>query len=425
MPSGVHGTAGVSAGAIALGAVTGVLVARRLGPTAVGELVIASIGPVMIGALMICGVDEALLYALARARQVSEAGEVIGSALGVAVALGLLATIVATLLQGFFFVPLATAIGDVPMYVFASLPIMYISTQVMLAIMRAREQYTLWNVCRLSVPAAYLALVLALAATRRLSAGSALMAQYAANVFLCTYLAARLLHEQEIRIVPRRSLGVLRLGIQHHAISLAQLFNQRFDQLLLTRLVSATQLGYYSVAVTYASAPLVVALAPAWHLFSRASRDGNIPPKQFQSSQRVTGVQMAILGLIGAVCAPLVFTLVFGRTFAPAVAPAAILVFGGIPLALSALRAAAWKASGRPLPAAFAEGGGLVVTGVGLGLFAARFGIVAAAWTSIVAYTVVAGLLFAFPRAPVVHAAPSGSTEAPVDVATRDVGVSE
>jgi O-antigen/teichoic acid export membrane protein len=403
-------TAAVNSGNQLIGAATGVLVARGLGPTARGELVIASVGPQVIATLMICGIDEALVYLLARAQGRAERGRVLGSALAMAAILGLLATAVAALLQWVYFTPRLHAIGLAPAFIYASLPFLYITTQVMLAAMRARQRYSLWNRCRASIPIVYLASVLALFVTHRLSASAVIMALYAANFALFVYLAARLVVEKRLKVTYGDVVGVLRLGIQHHLISLGQLVNQRIDQLILTGLVSATQLGYYAVAVTYASFALAVALAPAWHLFSQASKHGRIAPERFRWLQRRTTLAMVVVAVLGGVGAPIFITVVFGHVFAPAILPAVVLLAGGPPLALSALRAAAWKASGRPLPAALAEGIGVVVTVVGLSVFASRFGIIAAAYTSVVAYAVVTVVLFRVPTAPVVRGGATAST---------------
>jgi O-antigen/teichoic acid export membrane protein len=405
IPGGVTSIAAVNSGNVLLGAVTGVLVARGLGPAARGELVIASVGPQVIAALMICGIDEAVVYLLARAEGPAETGKVMGSALAMAASLGLLATGVAGLLQWLYFTPLLHLVGLAPAYTYATIPFLYVITQVMLATMRARQQYALWNVCRASLPTFYLLSVLGLAVIHRLSAGSVLMGLYAANLFLAMYLAGRLALETHLRVVPHQALAVLHLGIQHHLISLGQLVNQRIDQFILARLVSAKQLGYYAVAVTYASVALVVALAPAWHMFSQASRQGRIAPERFRWLQRRTTAAMIAVAVIGGLGAPFLMTLVFGHAFVPAILPAVVLLAGGAPLALSALRAAAWKASGRPLPAALAEGAGVLVTVVGLAVFAPRFGIIAAAWTSVAAYATVMAVLLRVPTAPVVRSA--------------------
>jgi O-antigen/teichoic acid export membrane protein len=259
--------------------------------------------------------------------------------------------------------------------------------------MRAREQYALWNVSRGSVPVLYLTAAIALQLTHHLNATTALMAHYASALALAGYMVYRFGTEPRLAVGVPAAKSVLALGIQHHMISVGQLVNQRFDQFLLVALVGTIQLGYYAVAVTYASLALTIALAPAWHLFSHASQSGSIRRKEFRSLQRRTVLGMLLVAAVGSIATPFLISMVFGPTFAPAVVPAQILLFGGPALALSALRAAAWKASGRPLPAALAEGAGILVTLGGLLLFAPRFGIVAAAGTSIVAYSLVSALL--------------------------------
>jgi O-antigen/teichoic acid export membrane protein len=411
--SGVQTTAVVSSGTLALGSATGVLLARGLGPTARGELVVASVGPQVIAVLMTLGIDEALVYLLARAKGEYEVGQIYGSALVVAGAVGLLATGVSELLQWLYFAPAARGVAAVTLYAFATFPFVNVCSQVMLGAMRARQQFALWNGCRLSIPAMYLALVTGLAVAHSLSVSSAVLALYTSNLVLFVYLAIRLTIETKLRFARQRCTTLLRLGIQNHLIDVGQLVNQRIDQVILTRLVSPVQLGYYAISATYAGLALTIALAPSQHLYSQASRQGRIAPDQFRSLQRRTTVAMLLTAVLAALVAPVFLTVVFGKAFAPAAVPAMILAFGAPPLALSALRAAVWKGSGKPLPAAFAEGAGIVVTALGLGLFAPRFGITAAAVTSVIAYVTVTAVLFGIRAAPVVRQGATVSEAAP------------
>jgi O-antigen/teichoic acid export membrane protein len=91
--------------------------------------------------------------------------------------------------------------------------------------------------------------------------------------------------------------------------------------------------------------------------------------------------------------APVVLPFVFGKSFRGAVLPAMILLAGGPALALGGLYAAVWKAGGRPLRAASAEGIGLLMTIVGLVFAIPLFGIRGAAVVSSIAYMAVALLL--------------------------------
>jgi O-antigen/teichoic acid export membrane protein len=350
---------------------------------------------------MTLGIDEALVYLLARSKT-EETGRILGSALAVAAAVGLLAVGLSELLQWLYFAPAAPGVSTITIYAFGTFPLLNIGTQVMLGAQRARQQFALWNGCRLSIPVMYMGMIIALTVAHRLSVSSAMLALYAANLVLFAYLILRLRRESGLRLTRSDGANTLKLGIQNHLIDVGQLVNQRIDQAILTRLVSSTQLGYYAIAATYAGLALNVALAPSLHLYSQASRAGRVAQDQFRSLQRRTTIVMLVVAVLAALVAPVFLTVVFGKAFAPAAAPAIVLAFGAPPLALSALRAAVWKGSGKPLPAAFAEGIGMVVTIGGLGLFAPRFGIMAAAFTSVAAYTTVTAVLFCLRTAPVV-----------------------
>ena len=67
------------------------------------------------------------------------------------------------------------------LYAFGTFPLVNIGTQVMLGAQRARQQFALWNACRLSVPVLYLGTIVALAVAHRLSVGSAMLALYTAT----------------------------------------------------------------------------------------------------------------------------------------------------------------------------------------------------------------------------------------------------
>jgi len=399
---GLHTTAAMNAGTVALGAITGVLIARELGPTARGELVIASVGPPLIASLLLLGTDEALVFILAHAKGRSEVGRVVGSAIGMSLTLGAIATVLSLLLQWLYFAPAAPHVAAIAIYGYGTVPFLYIFTQVSLGIMRARQQYTLWNLCRGWIPLCYLASVIVLIIAHRLSPTAILTVLFAANLLLFMYSVLRLRGERDRQFLPKQGRDILRLGTQNHLITVGQLVNQRLDQFVLARLVSSTQLGYYAVAVTYASLGLVVAMAPAWQLYSQGSQGGGISKHHFSSLQWRTTVAMAAMAAVCGVLAPFLMPYVFGRAFTASVLPAVILLCGAPALALSALRAAAWKASGKPLRAAFAEGIGIVVTFVGLIVFARRFGIVSAAITSVLAYTTVTAVLFLFRTPPVI-----------------------
>ena len=154
------------------------------------------------------GIDEALVYLLARAKT-EEAGQILGSALAVAGVAGVLAAGLSELLQWLYFAPAAPGVAAITLYAFGTFPLVNIGTQVMLGAQRARQQFALWNACRLSVPVLYLGTIVALAVAHRLSVGSAMLALYTANLVLFAYLTLRLRRESEIRVTRKDGANTL------------------------------------------------------------------------------------------------------------------------------------------------------------------------------------------------------------------------
>jgi O-antigen/teichoic acid export membrane protein len=155
--SGVRTTALVGSGTLALGSLTGILLARELGPTARGELVAASVGPQVIAVLMTFKIEGALFDLPARAKA-EHVGQIFGSALLAVGIVGLLAAGLYELLQWFYFAPAVPGVSAITLYAFATFPFVNICTQVMLGAVRARQQSALWNRCRVSIPVMYFGL---------------------------------------------------------------------------------------------------------------------------------------------------------------------------------------------------------------------------------------------------------------------------
>jgi O-antigen/teichoic acid export membrane protein len=172
------------------------------------------------------------------------------------------------------------------------------------------------------------------------------------------------------------------------------LSNQRLDQLVLPLMVASSQVGMYSIAVTYAGAALSMGTGPSLQLFAHLSRDASFTKEQFQALVRKMLLGLLIVCLATWVAAPFVIPLVFGRSFSGAVLPAVILVAGGPLLAVDALLAAIWKATGSPLQAAKREGVGLLATIALLYPAIRLWGISGAAVVSVVSYAIAAVLLW-------------------------------
>jgi O-antigen/teichoic acid export membrane protein len=195
-----------------------------------------------------------------------------------------------------------------------------------------------------------------------------------------------------VRPRPNRSLmaEALSFGFRAWPGSLADLANQRLDQLIMIPLLPPRELGLYAVATTVAAIGTTPATAVAWVIFPRiASGQLHVVGPAF----RITGVALLLTQGVVALAAPLLVPLVFGSSFQGAVSLILILLPAWLLTALAPLLAHALAASGHPGPASVAQILGLLCTALGLAFSLPQLGATGAAITSLGAATVVVAYL--------------------------------
>lgn len=202
----------------------------------------------------------------------------------------------------------------------------------------------------------------------------------------------RALHEdpETARTQPHLTRQLSRYGLRGWGGTLAYLVNWRLDQAVMVVLVSATQLGYYAVAVSLAELPQTAFLQMKNVLFAEsAARDST---ELIARAARILIGVTAVLSVLGMVASPILVPLMFGRRFEPAVLMAQILLAGTIPFLLDSVVAAGLLSLGMPGRRSIGQIAGGVVTVTGLFVLCPRIGAVGAAWTSLAAYTCTASI---------------------------------
>ncbi|HJT96246.1 MAG TPA: oligosaccharide flippase family protein [Mycobacterium sp.] len=401
----------VNAVAFAVGAATAILLARVMGATERGELVVGSIGPILLGVLCTLGIEESIVYLNARTTTDPERRAVAWSGLVVAVVAGAVGSLVAIAVQLWYVGHRAGVSNRTALLVYATLPVLVAIIQALLGNLRGQGRYTSWNLVRLTTPVVYLGLVVLLITSDRLDVASALMVHWVANLLLAICLVAWLCTSGRPNPSWTMSKRLVKLGLGNHVITIQRLGNERLDQFVMARAISPRDLGSYAVAATYAACGLQIALAVGFQLYSHVSRVGSISHSQFVALCRRSFLLMTAIGVVGAGAAWLVIPTLIGREFDAGIVPAAILLAGGPPLTVGTLYASAWKSSGEPLRAARAEAVGLVVTVVLLFFLIRAWGIVGAAVTSVIAYSVVAALLVLGPPPTAIGVEPPGASD--------------
>ncbi len=166
----------------------------------------------------------------------------------------------------------------------------------------------------------------------------------------------------------------------------ANLVNWRLDQAILPALTHATQLGYYAVAVSLAEIPSMMIGATKNVVFSEASHRND--PRIAARGTRIVILISVIIDVGVAILARPIVTILFGRSFGPAVEMARILLVANVPWIAEVVLAAGLLSSGRPGLRSTGQIVAAVITVAGLIILVPLIGALGAAWVSLTAYSI-------------------------------------
>jgi stage V sporulation protein B len=383
-------TSAASVGIVTLGALSGVVVGRVLGPHGRGVYAIATVAPTFIGVVGTLGVDEAIVYVAGRTSDSRRIGHLIWGSLVIALVLGLIASAVSIAFQLLLFWTPTLGVSKVLFIAFACQPLLYVLTQCCTAHLRAQSRYTMWNVLRVTVPVVYVAGLWLVLAVGSLTVNSAIVCLLTGYVVLLVAATLSVCISHSPSTSRAEIEHILSLGWKNHLITIQTYANLQLDQVFLAAMVPAAQLGRYSIAVTYASAGFSLGQAPALQMYSYFSRQQNPDRAAYRRLIKRTMLLLTGICVVSAVLAPFFIPLVFGKSYEVAVVPALILIFSAPLLSLGAMFSAIWKSAGKPLTAAKGQGVGLLLTIAMLPVAIIYLGIDGAAIVSILVYFVVA-----------------------------------
>ena len=381
------GTFLVQAGLLGVGALSGILSARLLGPVGRGELTALTLWPSTLIFLSHLGVNTALVFHVGKQRfglpEVWTASTLLGAVQTVLV-----------LLVGLAVLPLALRayparvlhlsiifLGFAPIIIFGGQPS---------AIFQGQRNLPAYNALRAVAPSVYTMGLLALFVLRR---------PYLRDVVFCQLAGVVLAMGWGYSLVCRRTRfrfawhggalkSLLSFGLKTQLSSVTAFLNQRLDQLLLSLFISPRDLGLYVVAVTVTSVASVFPQAAG--VVTYATGASSSPDEAERVIARSVQASLVWLGA-GCAClfavAPWAIPWAFGRAFAGSVLACRILLPGTIALGLSQVLHEGARALNQPALPSYAEGWSLMITLGCLYLLVPRFGFVGAAIASTLAYT--------------------------------------
>jgi O-antigen/teichoic acid export membrane protein len=185
---------------------------------------------------------------------------------------------------------------------------------------------------------------------------------------------------------------LIRRGIPAIGLTLGQNATLRIDRILIGLFLTAAPVGVYSIAATGTE---LVWLAPTalsqvlFHRFATRSIDLSIATRA-----RILSLVIALLtALTMFLVAPYAIDLLVGARFADAVSPLRILLIAAVFFASYQLDAYALAAQGRIGPAASATLVGFAVVLTADLMLIPMYGIIGAAWASVIAYGLMAAIV--------------------------------
>jgi antigen flippase len=372
------------------GAISGVVIARLLGPQRRGEFAAIQTFSGFVATIAMLGMIEAVIYYCARCPQ--RAGRYIASAVTIA-----LFASIPFLLGAYFVMPVALAAQSSAVIRSARWYLLMAPVYALVAIpahaMRGRGDFVAWNGIRLLPNFIWIVVLIAIALTGSRSS----------SVFVAAYVAAQAAVFFPVAYIVRRRVagpylpsladwrGMIQYGLPCILTNLPQTLNLRLDQIAMAAILPPRELGNYAVAVAWGGmgAPLLSAMG-ATLLPSIASQ---VEPRA-GAERFCQGVRLASL-LAGATCmvlamlTPVGMVLFFGESYRAAVPAALVLVPAGSFLALNSVIQDGLRGLGYPYPVLMAELAGVVATAVGLVLTLQPLGIVGGALSSLAGYSTV------------------------------------
>jgi O-antigen/teichoic acid export membrane protein len=374
-----------------LNVVTGVVLARTLGPSGRGELAAVVLWPTMLWTVGNLGVVDSVTFH--SARHSAPQRSIVSTSL--AIALVQSAILVAI---GLVLVPLvlakqeASVVRDCLIFL-ASIPTSLV-TLYLGSVLNGTHRFVAFNVVRATVFVGNAAGLVALAIASELTVTSAMLAYLASQVVAVVIAAILVLPSSGPASRPERLLAreMLAYGWRSQLSTISNLLNERVDQLVISIVLAPASLGLYVVAWTMTSLSSMIGFSVTFAALPRVAQAESAQERRARAHQYVflTFAATAAVTVPVLLLAPDILRVVFGSDFVQATGVTRVLLVASIALGTGRVLGAVLKGVNRPLHAGLAEGAGLIVTAAGLAALLPTLGLMGAAITSLAAYSVTA-----------------------------------
>jgi O-antigen/teichoic acid export membrane protein len=340
--------------------VTGVLLARALGPSLRGELAAVVVWFTFLATVSTLGLTDAITYFCAQGA--IAATRTIGTALALLVPLAVcgMAAGGALLAMGLGSSELASSRSIILLYVPLGLV-----TAFFMAALNGIHSYGAFQLVRVLEVAITILLLGVLAGTHKLTVSTALGAYVCASLGTALVTAVLVRARLREKFSATRSLAprLLSYGVRGHPSNVIPLLSDSVDQMLIAVLLVPRSLGLYVVALSLASAGRLVGQSAAIVALPVVARD-RLRASQGHIARRLTGlvaVTSTFVSLPLAVVTPFLLSTLFGGQFASVADVTRLLMVTAIVIGCARVLGSSIKGMGQPLEVALGEGVGLFV----------------------------------------------------------------
>lgn len=359
---------GVTGGTLLLNLLTGVLLARTLGPSGRGELTAVLLWPSLLAVLGGLGVSDALTFYAARRWNVDE---LVGGALVLAAAQSVVLFAIGLLIE-----PLVLHHYHHGAVVSATIMLAgYVPTSLLalnlFGIINGRQRLVSYQLLRGLVMLITAVGLTALAVAHALTVRNVVFCYVGANVTTMLAAAIEIWRRDRARpLISRVTTRALALfGVKSQTGNVSVALNAQLDQLLVSVFLSPQALGLYTIAATVAWVVSMIGYSVSIVALPVVAGDFDDPMAQRERARSMLTLTVTISTLVAVpliAFAPTFLDLVFGHAFHHAATAARILIASSIVFSVNRALEAVLRAAGRPLAAGVAEAMGLVVTAASL-----------------------------------------------------------
>lgn len=380
--------------------ITGVLLARLLGPQGRGELLAIQALPLIVGTFGMLGLQDALIYFGARSPQ--RIGEYAVSSTVLIILLGVPIVAVGALLMPRYLDAQTDAVIHASQ-LYLGLLFVHALTSLSTTAVRAAHDISLWNRLRVVPTLLWLVVILGLIGLDRVDPIRIALG-YLLLLFIWCFIAivpARRYYRESRALRPALWPEMLRYGLPVAVGGTPRILNHRVDQLIIAGLFAAEDLGYYGAAVSWAALADLPGTAMISVAFSKIARmDAPAGRRAFARKALWSLAGLSLLIVIALVAAaPLAIRVIFGEEFAAAVLPAMILTVAAALRSLVQMTQNLMMGVGKPAVVMYSEWGGFAVLAALVLALAPRLGLAGVAWAVLAGNFITLGIaLFFFGR---------------------------